>query len=86
MNIKTIKNELQNILSGESKVSHGTLIQTITLYLRTGIGTGTTFEGNESNKEQETKRLIEYINKHLFGTAILILTYLFRLVQNNAFL
>jgi hypothetical protein len=64
MNIKIIKNELQNILSGESEVSNGTLIQAITLYLRTGFGTGTTLERNEPSKEQETKRLIEFINNH----------------------
>jgi hypothetical protein len=51
MNIKTIKNELQNILSGESEVSNGTFIQAITLYLRTGFGTGTTLERNEPSKE-----------------------------------
>jgi hypothetical protein len=71
MNIKTIKNELQNILSGESEVSNGTLIQAITLYLRTGFGTGTTLERNEPSKEQETKRLIEFINNnHLWNCDI----------------
>ncbi len=64
VNIKTVKNELQNILSGKSEVSNGTLIQAIALYLRTSVGTSTTAQGNESDKREETKKLIEYINNY----------------------
>ena len=71
MNIKTVKNELQNILSGKSEVSYGTSIQAITLYLRTSIGTSTTAQGNEPDKREETKKLIEYINNyHLWNCDI----------------
>jgi hypothetical protein len=34
MNFKEIKDELKTILQGKSQVSHGELIQTISLYLR----------------------------------------------------
>ncbi len=64
MNIKIIKYELQNILSGKSAVSYGATLQAITRYLRAGIGASAKTQGNESNKSEETKRLIEYINLH----------------------
>jgi hypothetical protein len=61
---KNIKHELQNILSGKSQVSHGTLIQTIANFLRKGTQTSATTQRNEPNKHQETKELIQYINTH----------------------
>ncbi len=64
MTISTIKNELQNILSGKSEVSHGESIQAITRYLRESLGTSEKTKGNESSKSEETKRLIDYINAH----------------------
>ncbi len=64
MTISTIKYELQNILSGKSQVSHGESIQAITCYLRESLGTSEKTQGNESNKSEETKRLIDYINTH----------------------
>jgi hypothetical protein len=71
MNVKTVKNELQNVLSGKSEVSYGASIQAITLYLRTSIGTSATAEENESDKREETKKLIEYINNyHLWNCDI----------------
>lgn len=62
MNIKSIKYELQNILSGKSAVSHGATIQAITRYLRASAGASTETQRNEPNKSQETRKLIEYIN------------------------
>lgn len=64
MNISTIKNELQNILSGKSEVSYGESIQTITRHLRESGGTSEKTQKNESLKSKETKKLIEYINAH----------------------
>ena len=64
MNISTIKNELQNILSGKSEVSHGESIQAITRYLRESLGTSEKTKKNESSKSEETKKLIGYINVH----------------------
>jgi Serine/Threonine/Tyrosine Kinase found in polyvalent proteins len=62
--MSTIKNELQNILSGKSEVSDGESIQAITCYLRESVGTGEKTKKDESVKSEETKRLIEYINTH----------------------
>jgi hypothetical protein len=62
MNISTIKNELQNILSGKSKVSHGELIQAITCHLRESLGASEKTERNESIKSEETKHLMGYFN------------------------
>ncbi len=59
---ENIKNELQNILQGKSEVSYGTLIQTITHFLRKGLAASSATQSNEPNKQQETKELIEYIN------------------------
>ncbi len=71
MNIKTVKNELQNILSGKSEISDGTAIQAIALYLRTSIGTSSTDQGDKPDKREETKKLIEYINNyHLWNCDI----------------
>ena len=56
MNITTIKNELQNILSGKSEVSYGEPIQAITRYLRESLETGEKIKGTESNKSEETKK------------------------------
>lgn len=64
MSIKNIKNELQYILQGKSTVSQGEFIQTITRYLRKSSQTSATTERIESNKAEETTRLVNYINKH----------------------
>ena len=71
MTISTIKYELQNILSGKSKVSHGESIQAITCYLRESLGTSEKTKENESSKSEETKKLIDYINaNHLWSCDI----------------
>lgn len=64
MNISTIKNELQNILSGKSEVSNGESLQAITCYLQESLGTGEKTKKNESNKSEETEKLIDYVNAH----------------------
>ena len=64
MNVLTIKNELQNILSGKSEVSYGESIQAITRYLRESVGTSEKTKKNESDKSEETAKLIDYINTH----------------------
>jgi hypothetical protein len=56
--MSTIKNELQNILSGKSAISHGESIQAITRYLRESLGTGEKIKGNEPSRSEETKKLI----------------------------
>jgi molybdopterin-guanine dinucleotide biosynthesis protein len=48
---KTLKHELQTILSGKSQVGHGTLIQTIASYLRRSQATSAMVKGNEHKKQ-----------------------------------
>ena len=64
MNNTTLKNELQNILSGKSEVSFGESIQAVTAHLRESLGTGEEIKGTEPGKSEETKKLIEHINAH----------------------
>ncbi len=64
MNINTIKNELQNVLSGKSEVSYGESIQAITRHLRESLRTSEKTKENEPSKSEETKKLIDYINAH----------------------
>lgn len=56
-----LKDELHNVLSGKSKIRFGTIIQTITHYLENGSQTGTTPEKDKYYKNEETKRLKDYI-------------------------
>ncbi len=63
----TLKNELFNIISGKGEISNGTIIQTITCYLRDCKNTSSNAENEKHFKEQEKKRLIEFINhNHLW--------------------
>ena len=59
-----IKDELQNILRGKSEVSHGTLIQTITNYIRKSKKAGTLVEDEKQNKIEETESLKKYISEN----------------------
>jgi hypothetical protein len=71
MNNSTLKYELQNIISGKSKVSHGESIQAIARYLRESLESSETTTENESIKSEETKKLIEFINtNHLWSCDI----------------
>lgn len=62
--INSIKDELQNILQGKSKVSHGELIQTITSYLRGSESTSTLAKTDKHFKCEEKKRLIDFISEN----------------------
>ena len=65
MNIKSIKYELQNILSGKSGGSYDATIQAITRHLRTGQRTSPVAEKKHQNKEK--KQLINFAkNNNLF--------------------
>ena len=59
-----LKNELHNIISGESKVSFGTTIQPIASYLKNGSSTSSKTENTKQYREQETERLEDYINQN----------------------
>ena len=60
MNIKDIKYELQNLISGKSGASYDALIQTVTSHLRSGKRTSPMAEEKHESKAQETKGLIEF--------------------------
>ena len=57
----SVKNELQNIISGNGPVRHGEIIQAITSYLKGKKGAGSAAEKTEFSKKQETEILIDYI-------------------------
>jgi len=58
------KYELQNIISGNAAVRHGKIIQTIAHFLREKKRAVQESQETEFLKDQETKVLIEYIDKH----------------------
>ena len=59
-----IKNELYNIISGESKASDGAIIQTITNYLRECEKTSGITKTEKHFKKQETEKLELFVSKH----------------------
>ena len=60
--LNDFKNEIYNVISGKSKVRFGTLIQTITSYLDDGKTPGGTIEESKCFKEQETKKLEQFVS------------------------
>lgn len=58
-----LKNELHNVLSGKSQVRYGAIIQAITCYLVEGEKTSPTAEVGKHFKNQETKRLENFISE-----------------------
>ena len=55
------KNELKDVLCGASQVKHGTLIQAAARYLRRSESSSHKSEKSKSIKEEETKRLCQWI-------------------------
>jgi len=66
MNFDSIKYELQHILQGKGEVSHRKPIQAITTYLRKSVEASTMAQRNESNKSEETEKLILHYFHLLF--------------------
>ena len=64
MNIKSIKNELQNILSGKSGYSYDAVIQATTNHLRTSQGTSPMAKEKHENKSKETEKLLAFVVKN----------------------
>lgn len=64
MDVKIVKDELQNIIQGKSQNSQRTLIQTVASYLRTSQGTSTMVENDKHYKQKETKNLIDFCNQN----------------------
>lgn len=58
--LKAIKHEIQSLLSGKGQVCQGTLIQTISRYLRTSSPTGSMAQASQQNKRKEAERLTKY--------------------------
>ncbi len=59
-----LKDELHNVISGKSQVRYGGIIQTIASYLDEGKRTGPKAEIGKQYKNQETKKLEQYIEKN----------------------
>lgn len=57
---KSLKGELQHILSGKSEVKFGSTIQTITSFLRRSQETSKKAEIDKHYKKEETKKLIGF--------------------------
>ncbi len=64
MDIKIVKDEIQNIIHGKSHDSQRTLIQTIACYLGASQRTSTMAEKDKHYKQKETESLIEYCNQN----------------------
>ena len=56
--------DIQHILSGTSRVKYNHLIQTVCSYLKRSQGTSSMVENYQQHKEEETKRLIQFVNDH----------------------
>ena len=60
----SIKNELQDIISGNGKVKHGSPIQAINFYLRREKKANSNVEKAKFIKKQETEILLNYIEQN----------------------
>lgn len=71
MDLKSVKYELQTIISGKSGNSYDALIQTIAHYLRTSQRTGPMAEEKHQNKAEETEKLLTFASENnLFYTDV----------------
>lgn len=64
MDIKHVKNELQHILQGTSRVSYGESIQAIASFLRKSLIASGAIEDGEQSKDQENEILVRYITEN----------------------
>jgi len=80
-----IKNELQYIFSGQGEVKFGAIIQAIIGYLAGSEKSGKTSQQDKHFRKEETKRLISWIEKEIFGIQTLISILSFQKVQNSVF-
>ena len=81
-----LKNEIYNVLSGESQIRFGTVIQTIASYLNDGEKTSTTIEVEKHFKKEETKRLEDYISKEKFWVTIDLSQYVSEGAEQKVYL
>ncbi|WP_080778493.1 putative polyvalent protein kinase domain-containing protein [Chryseobacterium phocaeense] len=61
-----MKDELQNIISGKSKIRLGDAIQKVSCYLRTSPGSGETLRTGKQIKSEETALIKQYCNHNNF--------------------
>lgn len=64
MNIRQLKNELQNILSGKNIKSYDTTIEAVTSYLRRSKSTSALVETKLSNRQEEKKKLVKFATEN----------------------
>ena len=57
-----MRDDIQHILSGTSQVKCHHLIQTTCSYLKGSQGTSSMVKNQQQYKEEETKRLIQFVN------------------------
>jgi len=57
MNLKSVKRELQDVISGKSGHSHDAAIQAVARYLRGGQSTSPMAKGKLQNKKEEAERV-----------------------------
>ena len=57
-----MRDDIQHILSGTSQVKCHHLIQTTCSYLKRSQGTSSMVKNQQQYKEEETKRLIQFVN------------------------
>jgi len=81
-----LKNELHHVLSGESQIRFGTVIQTIACYLNDGKKASATIEIEKHFKKQETKRLEEYITEHGLWVAVDLSQYVSEGAEQKVYL
>ena len=82
-----MKNEVQNIISGKSKVKHGTFIQTILNYLTRSEGTSAMDKNHKHFKVEETERLRKFIdNENLWINTINVDNYVSEGAEQKVYL
>ncbi len=64
--MKALKHELQNLLSGKGDDGTTRFITSITSYLASGKAPSTTPENEQFSKEQEEKKLTDFIEANQF--------------------
>jgi len=64
MNLKSVKYELQHLISGTSGASYDAIIQTVARYLRRSKKAGPMAKEKHQNKPEETKNLLEFARRN----------------------
>ncbi len=64
MNVKQVKYELQNLISGESGTSYDALIQAVARYLRSGKRASPVAEEKHQDKGEEAEKLLRFAREN----------------------